>query len=375
MISFADYLAEFQEEPGYFDYAQVGPLSQRVVTELSVQVGVLSRSRFGSLEHLNTQAARVREAIAALTAFRSDQIVFQPNSSVALMSTLFGVDGGVLLSATDFPSSAFAAVRSAQAMGRLTPIWLATEQGRVTPEAIREQLTSTITTVVTGQVDFHSGFRVDLAGIRDVIGDRLLIVNAAQGFGLLDEDFAAADVVVSNGFKWARAGYDTGFLALNDRALERITPVISGFHEGDLSAPLDEVPVPARSAESFLMGPPNPIAQARLSAALELLAEVGLETVSKVTLDNAARVLELADQFGVPVLTPREETARAGIVTLAPETQRVAQLAAALYNNGITATIHQDSIRLSVHATTGEESFEQLRLGLVSYARVAGAGG
>ena len=96
-------------------------------------------------------------------------------------------------------------------------------------------------------VDFRTGYLADLEGIRQVIGDRLLIVDAMQGFGVVDAPYELADVVVSGGQKWARAGWGTGFLALSDRALEHLTPVLSGFSATDVEGtPLDEVPRPTR---------------------------------------------------------------------------------------------------------------------------------
>ena len=78
-------------------------------------------------------------------------------------------------------------------------------------------------------VDFRTGYRADLGALRDVIGDRLLIVDAIQGFGVVDADWSAADVVCGNGYKWLRAGRGTGFAWFGERALERIAPVLSGF--------------------------------------------------------------------------------------------------------------------------------------------------
>ena len=48
-------------------------------------------------------ARRVRAAVAALTGFRADQIVFQPNTSQGLMHAMFGITGGVALSPAEFP--------------------------------------------------------------------------------------------------------------------------------------------------------------------------------------------------------------------------------------------------------------------------------
>jgi len=48
----------------------------------------------------------------------------------------------------------------------------------VTPGNIRDQLTASVEAVAVSLVDFRTGYLVDLEGIRQVIGDRLLIVDA-----------------------------------------------------------------------------------------------------------------------------------------------------------------------------------------------------
>ena len=106
----------------------------------------------------------------------------------------------------------------------VTPLWLETDHGRVTPGLIKEQLTSATAAVAVCLVDSRTGYRADLEGIRQVIGDRLLIVDAIQGFGIADAPYEVADVVASGGQKWARAGWGTGFLALSDRAVDAARP-------------------------------------------------------------------------------------------------------------------------------------------------------
>src|SRR5690606_19500787 len=114
---------------------------------------------------------------------------------------------------------------------------------------------------------------VDLEGIRQVIGDRLLIVDATQGFGVVDAPYELADIVAAGGQKWPRAGWGTGFLALSDRAIEHLTPVWSGFTGTALDGmPLDEVVDPAADARAYSVSNPDPLAQARFAAALEPIA-------------------------------------------------------------------------------------------------------
>jgi len=374
-LSIEEYAERFDEEPGFLDFARFGPVGAAVVEEEAALLPLLARARFGSLDAVlgSRPHDRVRAAVAGLTGFRPDQVVFQPNTSQGLMHAMFGITGGVALSAAEFPSLTFAAVRAQQALGVVQPRWLGTPPGRVTPEGLRaEELPSSVVAVALSLVDFRTGHLADLAGIRQAIGDRLLIVDATQCFGVVDVPYALADVVAAGGQKWPRAGWGTGFLALGDRALEHLTPVWSGFAATDVEGtPMDEVPDPARGPAKFQVSNPDPVAQSRLAAALEELALVGVPAVAARVAERAGRLIALADEFGIPVASPRPEAERAGIVVLDPGPERLTVLAAALHNHGVTATSRAGRIRLSVHASTTDESLDLLRTALVSYATAA----
>jgi selenocysteine lyase/cysteine desulfurase len=369
------YVARFDEEPGYLDFARFGPVGAAVVEEEAALMPLLARARFGSLDPVIGQAPheRVRAAVSALTGFRPDQVVFQPNTSQGLMHTMFGITGGVALSPAEFPSLTFAATRAAQALGVLAPTWMTTDAGRVTPGGIRgEELPSSVVAVALSLVDFRTGYLADLEGVSQVIGDRLLIVDATQGFGIVDAPYQLADIVVAGGQKWPRAGWGTGFLALSDRALEHLTPVWSGFTATDVEGmPLDEVPEPTRGPGKFQVSNPDPVAESRFAAALEELAAVGVPAVNTRIAERVSRIIDLADEFALPVTSPRAEAERAGIVVLEPEPDRLTVLAASLHNHGVTATARAGSVRLSAHASTDDETLAMLRSALLSYATAA----
>jgi selenocysteine lyase/cysteine desulfurase len=367
------YLDGFTEDPGYLDYGRIGPLAGVAAAESLGQTEVLSRARFGSLDHFAEQDERMRTAVAGATGFRADQIVAQPNTSTGLMHAMFGLTGDVLLSPADFPSVPFAAMRAAEALHVAVPQWLDLSgsedtAGQVTPGAVRDQLSASTVAVAVCLVDSRTGFRVDLDGIRQVIGDRLLIVDAIQGFGVVDAAYDAADVVASGGQKWARAGWGTGFLALSDRAVERLTPVMSGFTGTDLAEPWDEVPPPARAASAFRVTNADGVAEARFAAALEEINAVGIGAIQAAVGANADRVLDLADEYGIPVRSSRDPRERAGMVVLQPAPERLTALGAALHNHGITATGRGATVRLSTHAKLAEETVDMLRDAFTAYA-------
>lgn len=361
-----EYAARFDEEPGYLDFARVGPIGQTVQQELTAQYSALAHARFGALDTMTGQDERVRTAVSALTGFRPDQVVFQPNTSQGLMHAMFGLTGGVAVSPAEFPSVTFAAERAAQALGVLVPTWLATDDGRVTPGNVRDQLTSSIVAVGVSLVDFRTGYLADLDGIRQVIGDRLLIVDASQCFGVVDAPWQLADVLVTGGQKWPRAGWGTGFLALSDRAREHLTPVWSGFSGTDvLGMPVDAVADPARGAKAFQVSTPDPIAEGRLAASLEEIAVVGVAAINARIAVNVSRIIDIADQFAIPVVSSRAEPERAGIVVLEPARDQLTVFAASLHNHGITATIRDGRVRLGAHVSTDDETFAMLQAAFV----------
>ncbi|WP_223691023.1 aminotransferase class V-fold PLP-dependent enzyme [Leifsonia poae] len=372
MTTMDEFAAGFREEPGYLDYGRVGPLSATVVAESAGQNEIVAKGRFGSIEGMRREDQRMRDAVAGLTGFPADQIVFQPNTSTGLMHAMFGLTGGeLLLSAAEFPSVTFAAVRAAQAMHVITPTWLETDHGRVTPGQIRDQVGANTAAVAVSLVDSRTGYLADIDGIRQVIGDRLLIVDAIQGFGIVDAPYEVADVVVAGGQKWLRSGWGTGFLALSARALDHLTPVFSGFTGTDRPESWDEVIDPASGARAFTVSNPDCVAEARFAAALEEVASVGVAEINAAVSENVEHVLDLADEFGIPVASSRNAAERAGMVVLEPLQERLTVLSASLFNHGVTATNRDTNVRISAHAGTNNDTLEMLRAAFTSYASVA----
>lgn len=369
MTSIDEYGASFEEEPGYLNFAYVGPPGRTVLAEESAQLGLLGRARFGTVDGLLEQDDRVRKAIAAVSGIPESRVIFEPNTSIGLMHAMFGISGGVAISLADFPAITYAAVRASEALGAITPVWLETDHGRVTPGNLRSQLTKSVTAVAISLVDFRTGYVADLEGIRQVIGDRLLIVDAIQGFGVVDAPYELADIVVAGGQKWVRAGWGTGLLALSERAAQTLIPVISGFsatESGELT--VDEVLPPTAGVRAFQVSHPDYIAQARFAAALEEIAAVGVPAINASIGERVSRIIELADEYAIPVVSPRDTAERAGIVVLEPAADQLTVLTASLFNHGVTTTTRDGRVRISPHASTDEETFDMLRASFVSFA-------
>ena len=363
------YLASFDVEPGYLDWAAFGPLSPAVRSEAHADAELLGSGRRSGIELVAGRAGHARETLAELLDVPDEEIALQPSTAYGLMQAVYGLSGGIVLSRAEFPSLPVAVTRAAALRGDLHAQWIDPPGGFVTPEAVRDALTDQTSAVAVSLVDFRTGYAVDLTALRDVIGDRLLIVDAVQGFGVVEADYAAADVVCGNGYKWLRAGRGTGWGRYSPRALERITPVLSGFAgTASESLPLDAVPAAASSARAFTVSGDDFLAAGRLATALDELRDVGVAAVAAAVADRADEIIYYAERYGVPLLTPRERDRRAGIVALVPDARDAAGLAAALVNGGLTFTARSGQIRLAAHAGTGEDTMRLLGDALAGFA-------
>lgn len=369
--SLEQYQASFAVESGYLNWASFGPLSPIVQEESRADLELLGSGRPSSLDLVVERAESAREHIAAVLGVDASGVTLQPSTTHGLMQAAFGVTGGIVLSRDEFPSLPVAVTRAAEALHVVEPQWIepdALENGWVTPEAIERALTPATAAVAVSLVDYRSGHRADIAAIREVIGDRLLIVDAIQGFGVVEAAYATADVVCGNGYKWLRAGRGTGFAWFSERAIDRLTPVFSGVTGTDVTHPMTHVPAVVSEARAFTVSPYDPIAHARQAAAVHEVREVGVAAIEAAVTERVDRILELAASAGVATITPSDPARRAGIVALKPPAAEVAPLAASLANAGVTSTTRAGIVRVSAHAGTDEQTLSLFAEALQAFA-------
>lgn len=366
-MNIAEYVSGFAEEPGYLDHAAFGPVQTAVLEEQRVLGTIQERMRFGAMETMDEQDARVRTVAARLVGRREDQVVSQTATTPGLLHTAFGLTGGVLVAADEYPSLPLALASAASATGgRVQPVVVESGAGWMTPSLIASRLTDDVTAVAVSLVDWQTGYLADLAAIREVIGDRLLVVDAIQGFGVVDAPYEVADVVATGGQKWLHAGWGTGFTAFSDRALNRLRPALSGPH-GTTGWPT-EVPSVKPGAAGYQMTRIDPVAQARMAVSLERLVSVGVGAVQERVAERVERVFDIADEFGLEVESSRDPRERAGIVVLRPAQGRLTALSAALHNHGVTVTTRLGVARVSVFASTTDATLDVFRDACLSYA-------
>lgn len=364
------YLDQFTESAGYLDFARYGPPSQVVLEETGGALAASAHAGPETVDELMGAEARAREAVGRLTGFRPADVITVPNTSTGLFQAAFAVppepDGPaeVLVGAGEFPSNLYPWARAEEA-GRVRLALTAMPGGVVTPDALREALTPDTRAVSLSAVDFRTGHRADLAAIRDVVGDRLLVVDGIQGFGVVDEDWQAADILVVGGQKWLRAGWSTGFLALSPRAVERVRPLLTGWTGVEDPVRYDGTLHPRiPGAQSFSLTNLSPVATAAFAGALELVESVGAAWIGGRIGERLDELTAAVESVGGKVLSSREPARRAGILGFALPGRTPAEIGAALREQGVSATVHAHQVRLSPHASTRPEAADAVRSAL-----------
>ena len=360
------YLLQFSEPAGYLDFARFGPPSHAVLDTTARLSEKATHAGPSTVDELMREETRAKAAAARLCRSDIDHIVLQPNTSLGLMQAAFNAPGGaVLVSAAEFPANTYPWARAEQA-GRLTVRRL--PAGYVTADRVAEALTDDISMVSVSAVDYRTGYRADLAALREVVGDRLLVVDGIQGFGVIEAPWEVADILVVGGQKWLRAGWGTGFAMLSDRALERMDPVLSGWTGARDPGLFDDEIHPADStAAAWSISNLSPVTSGAFAAALELVEEAGVDPIAAHIAERVEALEDVLLSHGAQIVSARER--RAGILAFTLPEHPPEQIGAALNAAGIAATVRPEHIRLSPHASTSLEIAERLSAALVSLSQ------
>ncbi|XVS68166.1 aminotransferase class V-fold PLP-dependent enzyme [Actinosynnema sp. CA-299493] len=345
----SSYLVQFREPEGYLDFARFGPPSFAVVDASTRLVEAAMSAGPSTVDDLMRQELRAKAAVARLCRGDTDHVTLLPNTSTGLFQAALAVTGEVLVSSGEFPANTYPWARSPS----VDVSWL--PPGPVTADVVRAALTPRTVALAVSAVDFRTGYRADLAALREVVGDRLLVVDGIQGFGVVDEPWEVADVLVVGGQKWLRAGWSTGFTTVSDRALDRLDPVLSGWTGAEDPGLFDNGIHPmGGGAAGWSITNLSPIASGALAAGLELVEAAGVEAIHARIVERSDELIEVIRAAGGEVVSALDR--RAGILAFTLPDHPPSVIGAALVDAGVTATVRPEHVRLSPHASTTPET-------------------
>lgn len=239
------------------------------------------------------------------------------------------------------------------------------QERRITPAMVERDLAPRTRLLAISFVQFDSGFRADLERIGALCraNETVLLVDAIQGLGALPLDVRACNVdfLAAGTHKWLLGLQGLGIYYVRRDLLPELRPVhialSSMVHGDDPEFPNQEYVVDVKKdASRFEEGTRNYIGLVALNAALDLIAEIGVDTIAARIKQLTDIMLEGAVERGAEVVSPRGPGEWSGIVLWRPPASRPAkEIVPAMHQQFIVINEREDCVHAGINAYNNEE--------------------
>ena len=223
--------------------------------------------------------------------------------------------------------------------------------------------------VCVSHATFATGALLEVGEVARVAHQRgaWLALDAYQTVGIVPVDVGALDVdfLIGGAKKWLCGAPDLGFLWVRPALSSQLRPVTGWMSLADpfrfeVSSEL------ASGARRFAAGTPAVLPALFSRVGLDLVARAGVERIRADSLRRTQRIIERADEHGIPVATPRDAHRRGGIVCLRPN--RSSAVAERLRERGFVCS-HRAGIRVAPHFYNTDDEVERFMDALVEENR------
>jgi kynureninase len=153
-----------------------------------------------------------------------------------------------------------------------------------------------------------------------------VVLDAYQSAGILPVDVAAlnVDFAVGGSVKWLCGGPGNGWLYIRPDLAEVLEPTFVGWQAHARPFAFEPELEYAEGAARFLTGTPNVPALYAATAGYDLIEEIGVERIRENSVRQTTLLIDLLDEAGLEVQSPRDPARRGGTVTVrTPEFEAV----------------------------------------------------
>ena len=216
--------------------------------------------------------------------------------------------------------------------------------------------------VSVSHVAFRSSYLQDLAAIVErahKVG-AMVIADLYQSAGTVPVNVRELqlDFATGGSVKWLCGGPGAGYLYVRRDLWDRLKPVATGWMAHEEPFAFEDGPIRyAGDAFRFLNGTPNVPALYSARSGYEIINEIGVPAIREKSIRQTTRLIELADEAGLRVNTPRDARCRGGVVIFAVENGK--QVTRELARREVLADYRPGAgIRVAPHFYTTDEELE-----------------
>ncbi|MFH1176252.1 MAG: aminotransferase class V-fold PLP-dependent enzyme [Acidobacteriota bacterium] len=368
----ARWLPEFpvRESCLYLNHAAVAPLPRPVAAAMRRVIGEQESSGGRAWDSWRQADLTVRAVAAELAGCDAEDISLVRSTSEGLSLIAQGLSwqpgDAVLLGEEEFAAN----VAPVLALSRFgVQVWrFPTPGGQTRIADVLPMLVPPVRLLSLSWIAFHTGWVAPAAELAQAARQAgiVTVLDAIQGLGVLPDtiDDLGVDALVADGHKWLLAGEGAGLMVTRPELRARLAPVLAGWrsvHRRPHEFFLDTFE-PHADGRRFEPGSQPSILIAGLAAALDLLADVGLDTIAERVTGHTRLLTEHLLALGWQVGSPGSGHPIAGIVAGRHPFLPAEEVVRRLRERSIEVAARQGWVRFSPHfyATTGE--LEALRV-------------
>ncbi len=361
------------------NHAAVSPLSRRVSEAVSQYLQRCAIEEIDTYISSLPIAAKTKANLGTLIDAPADRIAFVGNTSDGLNVLASGLEwhagDRIILNDSEFPSNIVPFINLKRYGVEID--FVETRQGEITAERIEDLITPRTRLVSLSFVQFLSGFRADLDAIGGVCKKHRIIfcVDAIQGLGAspLSVRSAGIDFLSCGGPKWLMGLMGIGFIYVSEELQQRIHQAYAGWTSnrnffGDFFTYRIDFDETARRYENGTQNFPGIVA---LSESTSTLLDVGIENIQTRLHLMTDNLIAGIDNAGFDVITPRDRSKRAGIVSF--KCPNAGKLFDSLAKENIIVSLREGMIRVSPHFYNSPDEAAALHSVLLHYRKTAAA--
>jgi kynureninase len=379
MTDLAAYRAEFPvvNERTYLISASLGPLSARSRRLAEEHLDLWERLGPEELwgDHGLPRLQRCREQFATLIGADVDEVAIVPSVSSGLSSLATCLDfqarPKVVLSELDFPTDHYV-WRAQERAGAKLDVVASPDGIKIEEEDLIARIDEQTSIVNTNRVLFESSWLMDLPPVIEAAhahGAHLL-VDDFHGTGVVPIDVheLGIDFLLTGVLKWLCGGQGLAFLYCRRALIQELEPRVVGWFGTQEPFLFDRSGLTLRTdARRFETGT-YALPQAwTASGGMEIILEARVDAIRSRNQQLTERLIELADDAGLEVRSPRDKPRRGGLVRIhiPGGEQRVSEVLHALFERDVVLDKRGEALRISPHFFNDEgdldRCFEELR--------------
>ena len=332
--------------------------------------------RFG-IEHWDRWSEAyetARSSAARLLNAEACEIAFTKNTSEAISFVANGLDwkaGDEVVSVEDeFPANYYP--WKVQEGKGVRLVLVREEKGRIALESLVRALTPRTRVVAISFVQFVSGYRVNLERLGEICASRriLFFVDAIQGLGAFPVDVRRAKIsaLAADGHKWLLGPEGSGLFFLGREWLDEVRPSTVGWMSVRGWSDFSSRDLAWRDgAQRFEYGTPSTVGIYGLGAALQLLLEVGVDTIGQRILNLTERLRKGLAEQGHQVYGPSQREECSGIVSFVPDAGSAQDVTRFLERQRVLVAARCGKVRVAPHFYNTEQEIDRILELLGSY--------